>query len=455
VNRWNQLALALVFLLASLTFVSPAYGQTAADESLWFEVTGNDIQVHLYFFWSKTCPHCQEARPFIEALPAEIPWLNLHSLELTEHPDHVRLYVRMASTLGQEARFVPAFLFCGAMTTGYDRAETTGQAIKDGLTGCYDQMLSKLVPQAGAMVAAEEMESATKRETTRPSPAAVLPFLGEVNVQSISLPTLTFVLAGLDAFNPCAFFVLMFLLSIMIHAQSRWRMMLIGGVFVFFSGFIYFIFMAAWLNVFLMAGELRITTLLAGIMAIAVALLNIKDYFWFKQGVSLSIPEGAKPNLYRRARNLLKASSLPAMLFGTAILAIAANSYELLCTSGFPMVYTRVLTLSGLPTGAFYAYLATYNLIYVIPLFLIVLVFSFKFSTHRLTEQEGRVLKLLSGLMMLMLGVLLVAAPEMLNQATTASLLLLIAIAATLLIVAIRSNPSSHTGRARRASHQR
>jgi peptidoglycan/LPS O-acetylase OafA/YrhL len=114
-----------------------------------------------------------------------------------------------------------------------------------------------------------------------------------------------------------------------------------------------------------------------------------------------------------------------------------------------------VLTLSGLPTGAFYAYLATYNLIYVIPLFLIVLVFSFKFSTHRLTEQEGRVLKLLSGLMMLMLGVLLVAAPEMLNQATTASLLLLIAIAATLLIVAIRSNPSSHTGRARRASHQR
>src|SRR5690606_13093927 len=104
----------------------------------------------------------------------------------------------------------------------------------------------------------------------------------------------------------------MFLLSLMVHARSRWRMLLIGSVYVLISGLVYFVFMAAWLNVFLLLGELKMITLIAGIVAVAIALINIKDYFWFKQGVSLSIPDRARPGLYQRTRNLLKANSLPA-----------------------------------------------------------------------------------------------------------------------------------------------
>jgi ABC-type sugar transport system permease subunit len=95
-----------------------------------------------------------------------------------------------------------------------------------------------------------------------------LPLLGSVDPGTLSLPVLTVALASLDAFNPCAFFVLLFLLSLLVHARYRWRMLLIGGVFVFFSGLIYFVFMAAWLNVFLLVGELRIITLLAGLRSV-------------------------------------------------------------------------------------------------------------------------------------------------------------------------------------------
>src|SRR5690606_10375541 len=118
--------------------------------------------------------------------------------------------------------------------------------------------------------------------------------------------------------------------------------------------------------------------------------VNIKDYFWFKQGVSLSIPERAKPNLYRRMRGLIQAGSTPALVVGTVTLAIAANSYELLCTAGFPMVYTRVLTLRELPPGVYYGYLAAYNLVYILPLLAIVALFSFKFGARKLSEEEGR-----------------------------------------------------------------
>jgi hypothetical protein len=193
--------------------------------------------------------------------------------------------------------------------------------------------------------------------------------------------------------------------------------------------------MAAWLNIFLVVGELAVITTIAGLVAIVIALLNIKDFFWFKQGVSLSIPDSAKPDLYQRTRNLLKAGSLPAMLAGTAVLAVAANSYELLCTSGFPMVYTRTLTLNNLPTPTFYLYLALYNLIYVTPLLVIVAIFTVRFGARKLGEEEGRVLKLLSGLMMLLLGVLLVAAPTLLNDVTTAFALLAITLVLTAVLV--------------------
>lgn len=193
-------------------------------------------------------------------------------------------------------------------------------------------------------------------------------------------------------------------------------MLLIGGTFVFFSGFIYFLFMAAWLNLFLHIGQLKIMTTIAGVIALIIASINIKDFFFFKEGISLAIPEKAKPKLFEHMRKLLKATSLTSMMIGAVVLAIAANAYELLCTIGFPMVFTRVLTLHSLPGFKYYLYLIFYNMIYIIPLAVIVLFFSITLGSRKLTEWQGQVLKLISGLMMLSLGIVLLINPALFNN---------------------------------------
>ena len=244
---------------------------------------------------------------------------------------------------------------------------------------------------------------------------------------------LTVVLAGLDAFNPCAFFVLLFLLSLMTHLRSRVRMALVGGVFVLCSGLVYFGFMAAWLNLFLIVGYLPLVTTGAGLVAVLIGAVGVKDFVWFKEGFSLSIPDQAKPGLYDRTRALVNAASLPAMLVGTVTLTLAANAYELLCTAGFPLLFTRILTLAELSAPAYYAYLALYNAVYVLPLLAIVTAFVVTLGTRRLTESEGRTLKLLSGLMMMGLGLVLLLAPEALNSPLTALALIAAALGATVL----------------------
>jgi hypothetical protein len=400
--------------LILLALFGLAASANAADEAWLDRDASGDPLVRLYFFWSLTCPHCEAARPQVEALPQRLPWLRLESLELTRQPDNRRLFAQLVRQMGQEAA-VPAFVFCGEMRVGWESAETTGAELERALAACRQRA------QAGEPLAV----AGTSRDRVH------VPGLGEVDAAGLSLPLLTLLLAGLDAFNPCAFFVLLFLLSMLAHQKSRGRMLVVGGIFVLCSGLMYFAFMAAWLNVFQLLGQLAWVTAAAGVVALVVGLLNVKDFFAFRQGPSLSLSEAGRQAVFRRTRAILGTDRLGAMLAATLVLAVAANFYELLCTAGFPMVYTRLLTLHEPSAALRYAYLGLYNLIYVLPLAAIVLVFVRSLGARKLDERQGRLLKLLSGMMMLELGALLLVAPQRTASALTGAVLIAVALGVT------------------------
>jgi len=193
-------------------------------------------------------------------------------------------------------------------------------------------------------------------------------------------------------------------------------MLLIGGIFIFFSGFIYFLLMAAILNVFLIVEQQLIITIIAGCFALVFGGLNIKDFFFFKQGPSLSISEEKKSNLFKQMRKIVRTSFLPTVIIGTVVLAIFANTYELLCSLGLPLVYTTELASHNLGGIQYYLYLLFYNIIYIIPLLVILLIFVIKLGGKKLTELQGRMLKLISGIMMFSLGIVLLIMPDLLKN---------------------------------------
>jgi hypothetical protein len=415
--------LAVALLLVGAR-VGAAQGGMPGGDALWFSPPGQEVpRVTLHFFWSNRCPHCLEARPFVKSLQARYPWLDVASYELNDNPETRSRFFDMAALLGQQPTSVPTFMLCARMYVGWAGEEHGGRFLEQKLLDCYASVYGERAP--GSTQALAEQSATVPLE---------VPLPGGLDASRLSLPVLTLVLAGLDAFNPCAFFVLLFLLSMLVHTRSRRFMLLVGGVFVAISGLVYFAFMAAWLNLFLVFGELQTVTLGAGVIAVLIALINIKDYFFFREGVSLTLSDGQKHSLFRRSRTLLGERSVPALLAGTVLLALVANMYELLCTAGFPMVYTRTLTLNQLPATGHYLYLLFYNVVYVMPLLLIVLLFAATLGSRKLKESEGRFLKLLSGLMMLALGVLLVVAPQRLNSPLTAALLLVTALGCALLI---------------------
>ncbi len=415
----------LILTAALVAFASAPAAFAAEDDgpssSVWYPQTEDGTtDVAFYFVFSETCGHCAKAKPFIDDLETKYDWLRISRISIEAATQAERDNVlALADEIGESIAGVPTYLYCERMDSGFEGAETTGADLERRLLACHE-------------------ERAIEDEDLS------VPVLGEIDAESVSLPLFTIAIAGLDAFNPCAFFVLLFLLSLLVHARSRWRMALVGGVFVVISGVMYFAFMAAWLNVFLVTGQLRWVTTVAGLIALAIAVFNMKDYFLPDTAGSLSIPDSAKPGLFARMRKLTTGDAMPTVLLGTIALAAVANSYELLCTAGFPLVFTRVLTLNDLSTSTYYGYLALYNLVYVIPLLVIVGVFVWTLGSRKLSENEGQFLKLMSGMMMLGLGLVLVLRPGLLENMLAAVGILGAALLTTLTISLVKRRRNTH-----------
>lgn len=393
----------------------------------------------VYFFSGNGCPHCEEEQLFLDNLKQIYPLLEVKDYEVWYNRDNAGLMNAMLRAHGIKSSGVPMTIVGKQLFSGFNRqtGEHIEKAIMEcGIVPCDDPAIrpakfGPIQPPASAL-------PFTSTSTALNSNIAVtIPLLGTLDSQGSSLALLTLVIAGMDSFNPCAFFVLLTLLGLLVHAQSRNKMLLIGGIFVFFSGFIYFLFMAAWLNLFLVMGHVATITIVAGFVSVVIAAINIKDFFLFKQGVSLSIPDSAKPKLFDRMRRLLRSTSLASIMIAATVLAVLANFYELLCTAGFPMVFTRILTLNNLSSTTYYLYLIFYNLIYVVPLFIIVLGFTVTLGKKQLTEWQGRVLKLVSGLMMLGLGAILLINPALLNNVKVSFIILAASLGVAMLIATV------------------
>jgi glutaredoxin len=335
------------------------------------------------------CPHCETAKVFLKELKRERPAIRIAIYDVAEDSAARQRLATLAAERGIANIGVPTFLIGAELIIGFLSADTTGAEIRARL----DRL----------------------NQDTTPYPAVEgirTTWFGELHVRDLGLPLFTIVIGLLDGFNPCAMWVLLFLLSLLVNLHDRRKMTVIASTFVFVSGLVYFAFMAAWLNMFLLIGLSRPIQIGLGGIAILVGAVNVKDFFALHHGISLSIPESVKPGLYARIRRILQAENLAGAMASIVILAGLVNLVELLCTAGLPALYTQILTLQQMPSWEYYGYLSLYNLAYIFDDSLMVTIAVVTLNRKKLQERAGRWLKLTSGLVMAGLGAVLLLQPK-------------------------------------------
>jgi glutaredoxin len=355
-------------------------------------------------FVREGCPHCAQAEAFLAELQREQPALTISIRDVQKDPAALERLKALAQQTGTGTVRVPAIYAGGQLIVGYSKEAKTDLLVRSALAG------RPAGPHEGATCDAEESLACPKGPGAAAAEEAFsVTLLGRtITLDDVGLPAFTLAMGLLDGFNPCSMWVLLLMISILAPLNDRKRMIAIAGTFVLVEGIAYFVFMAAWLNLFLLIGMSHAVTLIVAAIAIIAGLINLKDVVAFGRGISLSIPESAKPGIYRRMRGLLHAPTIGAAIIGAAVLAILVQIVEFMCTSGFPALFTRILTLRALDTAAYYGYMLLYIFAYMIDDIVVLTIGVVMLSRHRLQEKEGRVLKLISGVVMIGLGVYLI-----------------------------------------------
>ncbi len=406
VRRTPLLALGLALVLAGVALALDARrpAASAAPE-------GVDVEA----FVQPGCPHCEAAQAWLAEQARLRPGLVVLVRDVSGDREALGRLREVAAAAGARAVATPALLVRGTLVVGWRDAATTGARVA--------ALLAAARPLPAPAGAEGECPLDLDAEPAAPAPCATaapgpgeetvdLPLLGPVRARDVGLPAFTVALGLVDGFNPCAMWVLLFLLSLLVNLRSRARMLAIAGTFLLASGVCYFAFMAAWLSFFDVVGQARLVQVVLGAAACFVAAIHVKDFFAFHQGLTFSIPESAKPGLYGRVTRILRANRLGGAMLGVVVLAFLVNTVEILCTAGLPAVYTGVLSRYGLPRWQEYGYLALYQLFYLLDDALMLAIAVVTLSRRRLQEGGGRWLKLVSGAVVGLLGLLLLYRPE-------------------------------------------
>jgi glutaredoxin len=391
---WMGWLLAALMALAALA-APPARAAEPADP--------NRIEL----FVREGCPHCGEAEAFMARLGRERPELVITIRDVQKEPAAMARLQELVRASGAGVARVPAAWVNGQLILGYSKEASTDRLIRAALAG--SRVAHGEVSDASSCEAEDSLSCGPGGATPADDAFSVTLLGRTLTLEDIGLPLFSVTLGLLDGFNPCSMWVLLLMISLLAPLADRKRMLAIAGTFVLVQGIAYFAMMAAWLNLFLFIGLSRISQIAIAAIAIAAGLINLKDVLAFGRGITLSIPEAAKPKIYSRMRGILHAPTYTAAIAGAIVLALLVQVVEFMCTSGFPALFTRILTLRELDTAAYYGYLLLYNAAYMLDDMVVLGIGVTLLSRHRLQEKEGRLLKLVAGVVMIGLGIYLLA----------------------------------------------
>ncbi len=375
-----------------------------------FFVRAQDQKTEIDFFWRIGCPHCANEEAFLEKIAQKYPELEIKPFEVSSSAENVVLLQKLSKSYDVKLAGVPITFIGKKAIIGFLNEATTGAEIEAEIKKCLTEKcispLEKIKTDTDKTIACK-----TKKDWT-----INCPVVGEIDLSKMSLPILTVVMGALDGFNPCAMWVLVLLISLLLATKSRKRMWQVGGIFILASGALYFVFMTAWLNFFLAISYVKFIRFAIGVLAIGVGVWRIRDFFNNQAGVCkiTDKDQSQKQKLVEKIKQVVQPAALPATLLGVVALAFGVNLIELFCSAGLPAIYTQILTLSNLKPFTYYWYILGYTFFFMLDDMIIFAIAIITLNKIGFTDKYNKYSAIFGGILILILGLLLIFRPQIL-----------------------------------------
>ncbi|OGJ40600.1 MAG: hypothetical protein A2378_01920 [Candidatus Pacebacteria bacterium RIFOXYB1_FULL_44_10] len=374
--------------------------------------------VSAYLFYGDGCPHCAKERNFLHQLEKKYAQLKIKEYEIYYNQQNSSFLKEVAHQLNAEAGGVPFLVIGKKYFIGYAEGATSNeieQAVLECTENACDDFVVSIVDGSGnekAEIGDISTNSLSVNTSVTEGGKIQVPFFGTVQIDTLSLPVLTFILAFLDGFNPCAMWTLLFLISLLLGMRDRKRMWILGVAFIISSATVYFLFLSAWLNIFLFLGFIVWVRMLIGILALGTGGYYMQDFLKNKQGSCSITGNQKRQQIFQKLQKITEKPQLILALGGIILLAIAVNMVELICSAGLPAIYTQILSLSHLPLWQYYFYLGFYIFIFMLDDLFVFFTAMITLQAVGIQSTYARYSHLIGGICMFIIGVLLLFKPE-------------------------------------------
>lgn len=394
-SKLKNLFIAILFLVLFIPF------STKADEE----------KIRLYLFHQNGCPHCEAELEFLESIEDDYPRLEIVKYEVSSNQMNYSLYNKVMKKTRIYENGVPFTMIGTDYFVGFDEETGTDKEIKKSIEkflkgNNYKDIIS--------MVKNDEDLSGIKYNTDLDSEKTI-PILGKINAKSVSLPLVAIVMGAIDGFNPCAMWVLLFLITMLFNMKDKKKMWILGLTFLGTSALVYLLIMASWLKVAVSFTTIKWVRIVIAVVAFIGGVINLNS---FRKSVKehtdgcTVVEDKKRKKIFKKIKEIVHEKKFILSLVGIITLAVSVNLIELACSAGLPLVFTQILALNELSTLEYSIYMILYILFFLLDDVVIFVVSMITLNTKGISSKYGKYSHLVGGIIMVLIAVLMIFKPE-------------------------------------------
>jgi len=365
-------------------------------------------QVNVYLFHSNTCSHCKAEIEFLNEIQKEYENLKINLYEINDVKENKELMIKIKEKLNIDSPMVPFTVIGDYYYIGYN------DGVKDGIKNLIEKYTSE--EQYDVIKDIIDGKNVSNFKIKNGEINKISTVFGEIDPAKVSLPILSVIMGAIDGFNPCAMWVLIFLITMLFNMENKKRMWALGITFLVTSALIYLVFMFVWLGV---ATKLLTTIswlkLLIGLIALIGAFINLKGFIKsiVKKDAGCEVVDNSKrKKIISKIKKYTSEKSFILAMLGVMLLAISVNAIELACSAGLPVLFTNVLALNDVNFIEKCIYIFIYIFFFLIDDIIVFFVAMFTLNIKALSTKYTKYSHLIGGIIMLIIGILMIFKPE-------------------------------------------
>ncbi len=385
-----------------------------------FPIIGNakeSNKVTLYLFHGDGCPHCAEEIEFLNEIECKYDNLEIVKYEVWYNDENATLLEKVKEGFDEKRNGVPTTVIGDTIILGYGSGTGSKieRAIKHYSEEEYTDYVSKI--QDGSFnkedLKQEEKKFDKKEKKTDNEETIKLPIFGKVNLKKVSLTSAAVIIGLVDGFNPCAMWILLFLISILIEMKDRKRMWALGLTFLITSALVYMLIMLSWIQIAVKITAIIWIRNIIAIVALIGAFVNLRSYINSRKNGGCEVVDDKKrKNIFSKIRKFTSEKSFILAMIGIMGLAISVNLIELACSAGLPLVFTELLVLNNTSDFMKFIYTLVYILFFLLDDLIVFFIAMFTMKITGISTKYNKYSHLIGGAIMLVVGVLLLFKPE-------------------------------------------